>query len=335
MAMRAWAQARLAVIAGMAVSLLAACGGGIDSVLEDDERNGEYVMYAADAKQYTLTMDFDKREYRVQGNGVDQSGKFGSDENGGFFATTSVGTGFNTARFRTAEDAVLGGFRFGQTLQPFVAARDFVTTLADAAGTYNFLSRTVDSAAAPNTAIFQGQLTAAGQLRTCMDLVIHRIEDCPSASVVTGTVTVSGNQFTATTPGGAFPFRIARIGNDKVFLRASVSTATASRFWVGVPAAAFASGAFSGVNTDNQYSRFSLAPTSHTATLTTASGATLTRSGNAQALGSGSSGLPGILALTTASSGNYFAIRTGELAMIVASRDSTVAPGFVEIGRTQ
>jgi hypothetical protein len=337
-------------LAGACVLLLAlaACGGGGGGSGEapapapaplpapvSDARNGDYVAVAANAREYSLHLDFDARTFRISGTGLEQSGAIGSDASGLFFQTSgSSATAVNTARFSQANDTVIGGLRFPEGVLPFIAPRVFVDRLADAAGVYNVLTRTVDTAAAPDNTIFEAELTAAGQLRTCNDLQIFPIATCPDSSVTSGTVTLAGNVFTSTTPTGAFAFRIARIGADKVLLRASPSSATARRFWVGVPAASvFASGSFAGANTDGNWSAFALSSSAHVANITTPAGTFLVRSGEARP--EGTDRLGNLLRLTTANSGSYFAIRSGELAVVSSSLGSTTAPGFLEIGRRQ
>ncbi|MDB5946377.1 MAG: hypothetical protein JWQ33_1403 [Ramlibacter sp.] len=331
-------------IGAVAVLLaLAACGGGGSDGIPPappsapppaDARNGDYTVVAANAREYLLALDFDARTWRMSGNGLDQSGAIVSDAGGFVFQPAGLPAVFNTARFVQANDTVTGGFRFPEGVLPFVAPRLFVSSVAEGAGVYNFLTRTVDTAAPASNAIFQGELTTGGKLRTCADFLIQAIAECPEASVSTGTVTVAGNVFTSTTPTGAFPFRIARVGTDKVFLRASVSVGTSRRFWVGVPATtAFAAGSFSGANTDGNWSSSALNSSAHLPSITTPAGTSLSRSGGALAVGNGP--LAGLLALSTQDSGSYFAARSADLAVIVSGRDSTAAAGFVEIGRRQ
>ena len=321
--------------AAMLALALAACGGGgggdpTPPAPLPDARNGDYTVVAANAREYVLTLDFDARTWRMNGNGIDQTGAILSDAGGFAFQPAGLAPAFNTARFFVANDTVTGGFRFPEGVVPFVAPRLFVSSIADGAGTYNFLTRTVDTVAPANNAIFQGELTADGKLRTCGDAIIYSIATCPDASVSTGTVTVAGNVFTSTTPLGAFTFRIARIGADKVVLRASVSTITARRFWVGAPATTtFAPGTFTGANTDGNWSTTALSATAHLATITTSAGTTFNRSGDARFV------LGSMLFLGTTTGGSYFAVRSGELGVIMSARDSGAAPGFVEIGRRQ
>jgi hypothetical protein len=324
---------------------LAACGGGgtvagSTDTSQSDGRNGDYTALAANGQEYVLNVDFDRKTYRMSRDGFTDTGAIGGGPNEFFFAPTGAlvpaGT---TARFVQSNDAVIGGFPFPGGVLPIVAPRAFYKTLADGAGVYNFVTRTVDTPAAPaiasaNTAIFQGQLATDGKLRTCNDATVFSIADCPAASVTTGTVTIAGDVFTSTTPTGAFPFRIARIGSDKVFLRASVSSATARRFWIGMPATtSFAAGSFLGANTDGNWSATSLSATAYSVTITPPAGATVFRSGTARAAGAGT--LASLLQLTTPGSGLYFAVRSSELAAVVAAQGSTAAPGYLEIGKHQ
>ena len=327
--------------AALAMVLVACGGGGGDPTPPvpppaPDARNGDYTVVAANAREYVLTLDFDARSWRMNGNGVDQTGSIASDAGGFVFQPSGLAPAFNTARFFVASDTVTGGFRFPEGVVPFVAPRVFVTSVADGAGVYNFLTRTVDTAAPNNNAIFQGELTAAAKLRTCGDSRIYSIVECPEASVSTGTVTVAGDVFTSTTPLGAFTFRIARVGADKVFLRGSFSTATSRRFWVGTPATTgFAAGTFTGANTDGNWSTTAVNSMAHLSTITTPAGTSISRGGGVSGVGPGGGPLGGMIALTTSGSGSYFVVRSSELAVLVAARDSTAAPAYVEIGRRQ
>lgn len=64
---------------------------------------------------------------------------------------------------------------------------------------------------------------------------------------------------------------------------------------------------------------------------TSPAGTTTTMSGTGAAAGY----VPGILVITTATSGNFFADNAGELGVVVAARGNAVAPGFMAIGRKQ
>lgn len=324
---------------------LAACGGsvtveGAAGTSQSDGRNGDYKVAAANGQDYVLNLDFDKKTYHMSRDGFSDTGAIVSAGNDFFFAPAGAvappaGT---TARFVQTNETVIGGFPFPGGVLPFVAPRAFYKTLADGAGIYNFVTRSVDTPASgtakADTAIFQGELGTDGKLRTCNDLTFYVIANCPAASVITGTVTIAGDVFTSTTPTGAFPFRIARIGSDKVFLRASVSSATARRFWIGMPATTtFAAGNFAGATTDGDRSATSLSSTGYSTVLTTAAGTTVSRSGAARPVGPDT--LSSLLRLTTPGNGDFFAVRSSELAAVVSNLGSTVAPGYLEIGKRQ
>ena len=333
-----WTAALLVAVA------MAACGGGgtvagASNTEQGNPRNGDYTALAANGLDYVLNMDFDKKTYRMSRDGFNVTGAIGSGPGGSFFAPTAsiVPLGI-TARFVQSNEAVIGGFPFPGGVLPFVAPRSFYKTLADGAGVYNIVTRSVDTPTSPasataNTAVFQGELRADGKLRTCNDPAISTIADCPTASVVTGTVAIAGDVFTSTTPTETIPFRIAHIGADKVLLRASAS-GTARRFWIGTPATTtFAAGSFSGANTDGNWSALNLSPTAHSATLTTPAGATLSRSGTAHAFANGT--LASLLSLATPNNESYLAVRSSELAAVVSAHGSTAAPGYLEIGSRQ
>ena len=334
-----WAAAASFVLA------LAGCGGGGgggagDSAgsggsfagSEPDARNGSYTLIAADAREYTLILNFNARAYQLTGNGVDQAGTFTDEADAFHFqpGNASGASGSSTTRFTMATDAAIGELVLPAGTVPFIAARKFATALADATGTYDFLGRTVDtSGAAANTTIQQAEISAGGELRTCEDAAIHTIATCTLVS--TGALSVSGNVFTAATSAGNVPFRVALIGSDKVFLRASASSGTTRRFIVGTPATATFTGAsFVGGTTEPAWGTVTLTATGFSSTGTAPNGTASTTTGTAA-----SAGIESIRLVTTASAGNFFATRSSELGVVVAGRDSVAAPGFMAIGKKQ
>ena len=331
---------RLAALACAAA--LTACGGGgggggTDMALAapaptSDGRNGDYAMYAGDAREYSLRLDFDARTYRVTGNGQDLAGAFVETGTAGRFRfdpASTLPSSPNAPRFDWFGDAVVGSFHLPSGTVPFIAARSFVTTLADAAGTYNYLVASRDSAAPADNFVFSGELLASGMLRTCNDAQVFRISLCPT--VATAAVSVSGDTFTAFMPGGAsYPFRIAKVGADRVFLRASASDGSSRRLQVGLPEAGFADGSFDGANNrgEGTFSSFSGASF---AAIWNDGASSLNVTGSVALLGS--DGPAGILGMSTATQGNFFAMRNGEIVVIMAARGNPVVPGYVEFGR--
>ena len=307
-------------------------GGGGESPIPaptPDVRSGDYTMFAADAKQYTLSLDFDAKTYHIVGNGSDDSGSFAGSGTDFTFVPTGPAPVENNARFSQFSDTVVGGFRFGGNVTPFIASRDFVTSVAEAAGAYKFLTTTVDPAAAPNNAIFTGEIVSPGTFRFCSNAAISTIANCPAASVSTATLTVSGPDFRADFGAlGAFPFRVAKVGTDKVFLRASASNGTSRRFYVGVDENnGYADAVFNGVNNDGQATRTTVTATSVTATQTSEANVQTSVSGIPAAA------IPGLLVLRTATDGNFFSMRTTDLGFVFAAANNPVHPGYVEIGK--
>jgi hypothetical protein len=316
---------------------LAGCGGDDSSsagtLFLGDRQSGRYVMLAADAQEYALTLDFQARSWRVEGNLLDLSGSFtGSTEEFQFLPGNALGlAGASTTRFRTATDAIVGEFPLPTGSLPFIAVRRFATTPAEAAGAFDMLGRTVSTLGAPaNTTIQQGELTAAGQLRTCEDSDIFALESCPASSVVQGTVTVSGELFTADTPAGDVSFRVALVGADKLFLRAGQDSGTTRRFVIGTPAtSSFEAARFIGGTTEPAWATLVLNTGNFSSESLTRTGAVFARSGTADATGA----IVGIRTLRNVSGGDFFATRAQEIGVMAAAPDSLDSPGFFFIGR--
>lgn len=344
------------LVAG-AAGVLAACGGGgggggdsastggtLPTVSAPapatgaDARNGTYTMVAADTREYSLALDFDARTYRVTGNGIDQSGAIQADGAAfDFLPGNASGSGASTTtRFSYTASTVVGEFALAGGAVPFIASRTFATSLPTSALTFTMLGRTVDTAAGTaDTTIQQGQVTADGRLLVCNDNQIFEIGACPSASLTTGTLSIAGDVITAATSSGNIPFRIATIGTDAVFLRASVSTGTTRRFVVGLPSVStFTAGTFVGGTTEPAWGSITISPTTFSSTGTSPAGVTTTRTGTAASTVGGPS-LGGLLAVTTTNAGSYFATSGGQLGVVVAARGNPTAPGFMALGVRQ
>jgi hypothetical protein len=325
-------------------AIVSACGGGgggdpapQQSAPVADARNGDYTVYAADAQQYTLSLDFDAATYRMAGNGLDQQGALRKDALGFYYfePASPADAAVNTARFSHVDGTVVGGFHFADGTLPMIASRSFLTSADEAAGTYDFVTRTVDTAAPAAAFSFQGEFTADSHLQIC-NLEFVSISLCPAASVTTGTVTVAGDLFTSTTPTGAFTFRVAKVGDDRVFLRGSASTATARRFWVGTPVATgFAAGTFDGTDTQGNAvtTAFGAGGSTYVAVTTTPANVVSNRIGTGTLLGD--AGADSLLAVGTTTSGGLFALRTTNLAIVAGANGNSALPGYFEIGKRQ
>lgn len=335
-------------VVAMALAV-AACGGGGgggggDGTLAAatpprpaDARNGTYTMFAADAHEYSLALNFDDKTYRLTGNGVDTSATFQEDA-GTLLLSSSNATGpqgFSSLRFQMATDTVVGAFTLPSGTVPFIAPRKFVTSIADAVGVYNILGRTVDSGGAPpENTLQQGQITADGKLQTCDNgiVVLYEIASCPPASLTSATVTVSGDLFTAATPSGNVLFRVAQVGADKVFLRASASFGTTRRFLVGLPATAwFTDGNFVGGSTDPSWGRLVATVPTFASTWTAPDGSTSALDGTLVSIGS----VPTIPGMLTSGNELMAAARSSELAVIVRPYGAASVAGYMAIMRKQ
>jgi len=290
-------------------------------------------MFAVDGKQYTLSIDFDAGSYHVVGNGIDETGSFAASGAAFAFTPAAPAPTVNNATFTQFGDTVTGGFRFGANVTPFMASRSFVNTVVDAAGQYKFLTTTADPSVPANvdTTIFTGEIVAPNTIRFCQDNTIFTIETCPAASIMNGTVTNTGADFRADFgSNGAFPFRVANVGADKVFLRASASLGTQRRFYIGFDQnGGYADTTFRGVNNAGQSAITTAGATRGLSTV-------LKTEANAQATRSGTTSLagpPGLLVVTTAADGTFFTMQTTNLGVVFAARGNTVHPGYAEIGK--
>jgi len=120
-----------------------------------DPRNGTYKVFASQRSSSRLTLDFDAGTYRMNED-FDQtsSGTFSADpaDPGTYvFSSSRVSGIMNTARFRVAQDAIVGAFPFyviptvpfTYAVRPFVAARNFVTSRTELEGAYDVMVASV------------------------------------------------------------------------------------------------------------------------------------------------------------------------------------------------
>jgi len=137
-----------------------------------DARSGQYTVFAANGTTQTLDIDFETLRYSMAvPGGSGATGTFSEDANDRgtyIFASERIATVTNTARFRTTTDAIVGAFPFAvfksepvvHAVQPFIAARSFVTEKSQLAGLYDVL--VTSKLATPGTPL---QLAAAWQLK--------------------------------------------------------------------------------------------------------------------------------------------------------------------------
>ena len=208
----------------------------IFKVAGGDARNGAYAVFATNGTRQTLVLNFDIKTYEMsEGMSKTVAGSLDKDPSAAetyvFYAPGN--SDVTTARFRVAQDTIVGAFPFGVTqsptvayaVQPFVASRALATSQADLDGVYNRFGIDVSATAAVSD-ISQFRISAGGTtLRRCADMTIYRIDDCPVASLQTWSVSPGSSAGTwrmvqASDPAGYADFAMARVGDQKIFLAA-------------------------------------------------------------------------------------------------------------------
>lgn len=312
------------------VLALAGCGGGGDGGSGSgpgfgDPRNGTYLAYAANARVYELTVNFDSGTYRMQGNGIDVQGGFTAG--GGSY--TFGGTGND--RFRTATDLVVGGFDFGSGVTSFVAARQFVTSTAGLTHTFNGMGINLTGSTPNASRIFSSRFVG-GTLQSCTDIVIYSIATCPSASVYTYALSFNGSEITGVDAAhnDTIRFRVARSGNLLVYLRAETPTGGVPSFRIGLPeTAGLAGGTFVGASTLGNWATTMLTNTNYDIAGLRANGNNFADTASLVAL----AGTPpaGIRAgVRISDNGTLFVMQGSPLAVVVGANSAPTA-GYIEI----
>lgn len=203
-----------------------------------DARNGHYTVFTTNGTEQTLDIDFDKKLYTMTGLGGDAvAGTFHedpSDPGTYIFASTRITAASNTARFRTKTGAIVGSFPFAifkadpaaYAVQPFIAARSFVTDRNELAGMYDVLIAAAGRNNSPHPAAYwqfsinaQGttarQCTASTEISGCAQPAFDDAEYTISTGSSPG-IWLLTNKAGVTT----FSVRVARIGGRNVMLSA-------------------------------------------------------------------------------------------------------------------
>ena len=241
------------------------------TTLAIDPLNGTYKAFAADGREYTLTVDFDAGSYTMDGNGKSVKRSFTAAGNGDFTVS-------GASRFRVATDLLVGGHDFGAGVLPYIAARKFVTSLGGLAGVYNMVTRTITSKG--SAATYAATARASGNvLQVCQSVgSVTVAQECPFGDLTSYTVSVSADGlYTGTVATGAtepFSFRLAQSGAATVLLGANASDGGASRSAVIalLDAAALAGAEARGASTSGDWLSVALSVTPETYTFTALDG---------------------------------------------------------------
>jgi len=303
-----------------------------------DTRNGTYTAYATTGERFSLTLDFDTRQYSIGSPqttvaALDASGAFTDDTvAGSYLFGGSAGTGATTG-FRYVDDLIVGAFPVAGGARPFVATRNVAQSIAEAAGSYsnfgiNHANGTDDSR------IYTSRIDAgAATMQICTDFGIYEIAQCPAASVINYPLTLNGDLFTATaTPAGTadtFSFRVAKAGNENIFLMGAINYTTGARYFrLGLAeSGAFTAGSARGGTTLGEWGTANFTTTSYTSTGIAQDGQAISLTGSLTTMGViGPTGMRGFQGTA-----NGFAMQNSQLAVLLGARNGPAA-GYMQIG---
>jgi hypothetical protein len=208
---------------------------------EFDARSGDFTLFSSSGARAKLTLDFVAMRYVLadadSGTGNNDAGTFtalAAEPDTFQFNSSRISAAVNTARFRLAQDTVVGNFPFQERFQnsasfsvrPFVASKKLVETQAALDGTYNLFA-VGTSANGGTSAAKQGRIMNGGtRMERCMDWAVARIENCPASARLDFDVQpVPGipGQWRLSKPNDATDygrFSVAADGENKIYLSA-------------------------------------------------------------------------------------------------------------------
>ncbi|NGM90791.1 hypothetical protein G5B35_26165, partial [Parapusillimonas sp. SGNA-6] len=180
-----------------------------------DRRNGEYKVYSIAAKEYTLSLDFDRGTYVFRdGQGMVFADAFSRHRTEVdtyiFRSSRNRSNPSRSSRFRIKDEAIVGAFAFdfpglpsARWDRPFIALRNFVSVPGDLDGLYNRseLITTPDADTGMPTLsskVRQVKIDSGGtRLLACSDAhFFTRIAACPSIQTYSNAGTAAGNRWT-------------------------------------------------------------------------------------------------------------------------------------------
>lgn len=241
---------------------------GEATTLALDPRNGDYTVYGSNGRKYTLSLDFNQMTYEMSGQQMTRSGTFTRDPDGVSYVFEG------TARFRMAQDLVVGGFNFDlegsehpydHGVRPIVGARVFSTQIAALAGkSYNLMGLNLRRNDMLEAIVYPSTF-GDGVLRSCRAPLPVRVDQCPADLIYTYTLSVVGSEIKGTDAAhqDVIRFRLAQSGSTLVLLRAEdAADSTGRHFRVGLAeTTGLAGGSFGTSSTDTAWGATTLTDT--------------------------------------------------------------------------
>jgi hypothetical protein len=329
--------------AAAALYFLAASAGGDQtqltlSMTPGDVRNGEYKLFATDANEYTLRIDFDARTYSILSGGTTvTTGPFTGPVDGTYtFSVPGYSPARNNARFRTGDALIVGAHPLGgNEARTFVASNHFVTAAADLPQTnmWMFSSDNVTTETPPVNSRIMAVRLAANQITYCSVAVgaITTVGNCLPANLNNYPLTFNVDR-SITWMDGTSPvnFHVVRSGGETFLIRAQSYANGTKRFQIALDdaKATTANGTYEGSISNGSYGSISVSGNNLTRTAFTSNNVPDNMAGVLQQI---SQAQP-LMGIAGASDGNnYFTQATMVLGTQIAARGAQKA-GQISIG---
>jgi hypothetical protein len=296
-----------------------------------DARNGTYRLYAADAKVYAMSADFDALTWSVVGNGVDASGALTTSD----ALTYAISPREDIHASAAAADLLVGAFDFGAGPLPYIAARSFATSIEDVGSApFTVFGRSTNHLGTASSTIDSQSFDASGTMANCTSQSqIFRISACPSSFLTSFALTFDGADITGvdSVNNDTIHFRVAKSGASRLVLRAETdAVCDCARFGVGVTDNVLAlQGSFSGASSTGSTGSLGLTDTRYAVDWVSPTGVS---SSDTATLGvQGASAPVGLRGGVRASDGSFlYVVENAPIALVVGSFTSP-ANGTIEL----
>jgi uncharacterized repeat protein (TIGR01451 family) len=275
-----------------------------------DGRNGTYKVFTGDGRTTSMAIDFDAGSYTMSGGSATLF-----SASGGEYVISGA------RRLRVASDLVVGSHDFGGGAVPYLAARSFGTSIADAQTQFNLA--TLDRPAAGGAAVTRpgsAAVASDGTLYLCqMANGTPRSTSNCAGGLATYSLSVDANGLYTATPitgtTASYQFYVARSGLSKVLISAGdavdSSNVAVKRWRVGLQdPPALAGGILNGPSTAGEWVTMTLTSTSYSVVGTTNTG-TLSATLNTI----GSSGSTALLSGVRSDGPGIYVMQAGPLAV--------------------